>query len=51
MRLILVRHAQTEENVRGVYQGHTHGVLTKLGREQARKLGQRLKSEKIDTIY
>ncbi|MBI5635574.1 histidine phosphatase family protein [Candidatus Micrarchaeota archaeon] len=51
MRLILVRHGRTEENVRGVYQGHTPGVLTELGWGQARKLGERLKGEKLDAIY
>jgi len=38
MRLILVRHGETEGNVKRLIQGHLHGKLTKKGREQAKKL-------------
>ena len=51
MRLILVRHGETEENVAGILQGQTPGVLTAAGIDQARKLALRLKDEKIDFIY
>lgn len=51
MKLIITRHGETEENVRGVIQGHLPGKLTKLGKEQAKKLAQRLKNEKIDAIF
>ncbi len=51
MKLIVVRHGQTEENVAGILQGHLPGKLTELGIEQARKVAKRLKDEKIDAIY
>lgn len=51
MRLIVVRHGETEANVKGVNQGHSHGKLTSRGIEQADKLGKRLAKEKIDIIY
>lgn len=50
MKLIIVRHGETEENRAGIIQGHFPGVLSELGREQARKLAKRLKNEKIDLI-
>ncbi|MBN1376988.1 histidine phosphatase family protein [Candidatus Woesearchaeota archaeon] len=51
MKLILVRHGETEGNVRGIMQGHLPGKLTKKGIEQAKKLALRLKDEKINAIY
>ena len=51
MKLILIRHGETEENVAGIIQGHIPGKLTKEGKEQVEKVGLRLKDEKIDAIY
>lgn len=51
MKLIIIRHGETEDNVKGLLQGHKHGKLTKTGIEQAKKLALRLKDEKIDAIY
>ncbi len=51
MKLIITRHGETEENKKGILQGHLPGKLTDLGKEQARKLALRLKKEKIDAIY
>src|SRR3989344_6206642 len=51
MKLILVRHGETEENVKKISQGHRPGKLTALGKEQAVKLAHQLKNEKIDVIY
>jgi len=51
MRLILVRHGETEENISKISQGHSQGKLTEKGKEQAKKLALRLKNEKIDKIY
>src|SRR3989338_3353197 len=51
MKLILVRHGETHENVAGIMLGHGHVKLTDLGLEQAKKVGLRLKNEKIDTAY
>ena len=45
MKLILVRHGETEENKLKIFQGHTHGVLSSTGIEQAKKLAFRLKDE------
>ncbi|MBU4501976.1 MAG: histidine phosphatase family protein [Nanoarchaeota archaeon] len=51
MRLILVRHGETHENKKEIWQGHHQGMLNEEGREQARKLIKRLEKEKIDIIY
>lgn len=51
MKLIIVRHGETEENVKGIRQGHLPGKLTEKGREQARKLAERFRYEKIDAIF
>jgi broad specificity phosphatase PhoE len=49
-RLILVRHAESVFNVRGVLNGDPSipGGLTDLGREQATRLAERLADEPID---
>jgi broad specificity phosphatase PhoE len=49
-QLILARHAQSVFNVRGVLNGDPSipGGLTDQGRAQARLLGERLQSERID---
>jgi len=51
MHLIITRHGETVENVKRIFQGQTHGVLTKKGIMQAKKLARRLKNRKIDKIY
>lgn len=51
MKLILVRHGQTEENKKHIWQGYLEGTLSKEGREQAKKLANKLKKENIDIIY
>jgi len=50
MKLIIVRHGETEENKRKVFQGQSHGKLSREGREQARKLAKRLANEEFDVI-
>ncbi|MBT6690285.1 histidine phosphatase family protein [archaeon] len=50
MRIIITRHGETEENRAGIIQGHLPGVLSDLGKEQARRLANRLKDEDIDLI-
>ena len=49
-RLILARHAESVFNVRGVLNGDPSvpGGLTDEGRDQARRLGERLRYERID---
>lgn len=51
MRLIAVRHGETEENASGILQGHLPGELTDKGKEQVKKLAERLKDETIDHIF
>ncbi len=51
MKLIITRHGETIENKRGILQGHLHGTLSKKGIDQAKRVAERLKDEKIDAIY
>jgi len=51
MRLILVRHGETEENRRDILQGQIPGKLSKKGKSQAKKLSKRLSKEHFDIIY
>lgn len=52
MEIILVRHGITESNVKGITNGQGYDDnLTKEGKVQAYKLGERLASEKIEQIY
>ena len=50
-RLLLVRHGETIWNHTSRYQGHTDIELTETGREQARSLAKRLKTEKVKAVY
>ena len=51
MKLIIVRHGQTDANITGIIQGHGESNLTLLGKKQAQKIALRLKEEKIDYAY
>lgn len=51
MRLIVVRHGQTKQNKDQILMGHASYGLDRTGRRQAKLLGLRLKSERIDFIY
>lgn len=51
MKLILTRHGETVENTQGIHQGHLPGKLSDQGINQAKKLAERLKDEKIDAIF
>ena len=48
--LILIRHGQTEANVKRLLQGQSDGALTETGREQARAIAEVLKDKAIDKI-
>ena len=50
MRLILVRHAQTDANLNHCLQGQSDGLLNGTGLEQAEALGRHLKDTAIDQI-
>ena len=51
MRIILVRHGETEENAAGIIQGHLPGTLSARGREQAYLLGVHLRDHEITHVY
>lgn len=51
MRLILVRHGESEWNRIGRYQGQLDAPLSELGLRQAEALAKRLSTEKLDAIY
>ncbi len=51
MKLIIIRHGETEENKQGIIQGHLPGTLSEEGIEQAKKVADRLKDEEIDYIF
>ncbi|KUO49762.1 MAG: hypothetical protein APF76_00510 [Desulfitibacter sp. BRH_c19] len=52
MKIILVRHGQTEWNLLQKYQGQTDIPLTDLGRKQAQAAGEYLANiEKIEALY
>lgn len=51
MKLIIVRHGETEENLSGIVQGCSFGKLNKKGKSQIKKLAARLKKEKIGAIF
>lgn len=49
--IYLVRHGQTEWNVRQIIQGHTDSPLTDIGITQARLLGEALRHVHFDAVY
>jgi broad specificity phosphatase PhoE len=51
MRLILVRHGETDRNRQKRLQGHCPIELNAVGRKQAEALALALREEKIDAIY
>jgi probable phosphoglycerate mutase len=51
MRVVLVRHAQTEWNDGARFQGHLDSPLTAMGIRQAEGLAKRLASESISAVY
>ncbi len=51
MRLILVRHVETEGNIKRIMNGQSPGRLSRNGRMQVSGLGRKLRNERIDVIY
>ena len=49
--LIIIQHCQSEHHINELSGGWTDTPLTSLGREQARKIGQRLLNEINSTEY
>jgi|SRR5690625_1502777 len=51
MKLILVRHGQSQWNLENRFTGWRNPDITEKGKEEARKAGQSLKNEKIDVAF
>jgi 2,3-bisphosphoglycerate-dependent phosphoglycerate mutase len=52
MKLIIVRHGETDENVKRIIQGQTDNSLNENGRSQAKEVGKQLKGKhKIDMVF
>jgi probable phosphoglycerate mutase len=51
MHLILIRHAETIENHRGIIQGQRPGQISELGKQQITAVAETLKHETVDAIY
>jgi len=52
MKIILIRHAESEANSKGIHQGQIVDTgLSEKGKEQARRLAESLKNEKIEAVY
>lgn len=50
IRLILVRHGETEANLKHILQGHTEGELTDIGKHQTELLAHHMRNFQIDQI-
>lgn len=51
MKLVLVRHGETNENANGIIQGHRFGTLSQKGKNQVSEVAKKLSKEKFDIIY
>ncbi len=51
IKLIFVRHGESEDNVNKLHGGHSSAQLTKIGKEQAHNAAIYLKNEHIDLFY
>ena len=51
MKIILVRHGQTESNYEGIMQGRVNNLMNDTGRRQCQKLRDKLIDTKIDYCY
>jgi len=51
LELILIRHGETDSNIRGSYLGWTDMELNETGIDQVKLLKERLKGIKVDKIY
>src|SRR3989344_2019069 len=49
--IYVVRHGETETNVKGILQGYESSSLTQRGIEQARELSEKFKIVKFDAVY
>jgi broad specificity phosphatase PhoE len=51
MKLTIIRHGQTQENIDKIIQGQQPGHLTALGKEQAAEAAKKLEGKLFDVIY
>lgn len=53
MKLIFVRHGETDANLEGILQGKLESTLTEKGEKQSREAGKKLKEKypKIDLVF
>jgi broad specificity phosphatase PhoE len=51
MKIFLIRHGESEGNLRHMTQGRSNTKLSPVGMEQARKVAARLSREHIDAIF
>lgn len=50
-KILLVRHGQDTDNAAGILNGRRDTELTELGREQAKKVAEKLKDNNVQIIY
>lgn len=51
MRLFIIRHAETDNNQKGIIQGKMNTNISKKGRKQAEKISRKLAKYEIDVVY
>lgn len=51
MKIYFIRHGETVWNTLKIFQGSSNSPLTEIGREQAKKLGKRLKNVEFTNFY
>lgn len=51
MKLTIVRHGQTQENIEHIFQGHSQGHLSEQGKQQAADAAAKLAGRHFDAIY
>lgn len=51
MKIVLVRHGETEGNAKGLYEGKKEVSINDNGRNQSKKLGNLLKDYKFSKVY
>lgn len=51
MKVFIIRHGETEENKKKIIQGKIPGVLTTLGKQQAKNQADRLRDRNIQHIF
>jgi len=50
-KIIIIRHGQTDHNVKKLIQGHLDTELNENGKQQARQIAEELSREQIDVIF